>query len=401
MSEVQLDSVGGNDVNIYPVRNAQGTGRNIPIFWVYPKSSTTPVWLTTLEKNLIDLTVSYSLSGATALTFSVFDPGFELLRQNYFQTGQTLIYRSHNSNFIASNKSGIFATPSEQYLAYFFEIADVVVEQNQGNSPIVRVQCYTKAIQQMKRDRKPGNIKGSGTDFVLAVAKKYGLECVAQKTSATRQITTADSDTAADSVWTVLDRLAGESKDEQKNPFVVFESDGTLYFGSQQFLMYKWGATSFDHQKLNKKTGLMITQKRYITYLRYPSLDEPFILLKMPTLHKSENDPLDGDGSCVLDRINGTRMRPGMTVRVEGVPWFDGDFLVQSVDFSELTPDAVNVSFARPPRRETLIKQYDVGEIYPGSVEWATVVGLLEVQPSIMSPEKGVANSQASEAEYS
>lgn len=401
MTVSRLDSVEGGQAVVYPVRNVQGTGRNIPILWVYPKTSTTPVWLTTLEKNLIDLSISYSLSGATAMTFNVFDPGFELLRQNYFQTGQTLIYRSHNSNYIASNQAGVFAPPSEQYLGYFFEIADVVVEQNQGNSPIVRVQCYTKAIQQMKRDRKPGNIKGSGTDFVVAAAKKFGLKCVAQKTSANRQITTADSDTAADSVWTVLERLAGESKDEKKNPFVVFESDGTLYFGSQQFLMYKWGATSFNHQIINKKTKQPETQKRYVTNLKYPSLGEPFILLKMPTLHKSDNDPKDGDGSCILDRINGTRMRPGMTVRVTGVPWFDGDFLVQSVDFSELTPDGVNVSFAKPARQEKVIKSYEVGEIYPGSVEWATVVGLSEIQPSVMSPEKGVANFEAARVESS
>lgn len=243
----------------------------------------------------------------------------------------------------------------------------------------------------MKRDRQPGNIKGSGSDFVRNAAAKYGLESVVQKTSANRQITTADSDSAADSLWTVLERLAGESKDENKNPFVIFESDGTLYFGSQQWIMYKWGHTSFEHIKYDKKKKRDVKETRYVTNLKYPSGQEPFVLLKMPSMHKSENDPKEGDGSCIVDRINGTRLRPGMTARVSGVPWFDGDFLITEVDFSELTADPVNVRFSTPPRQEKKIKHIEVGQIYPGSVEWATVVGLQEQQPSIMSPEKGVA----------
>lgn len=400
MSNVELEPT-DNDSRIYPIRNVQGTKREIPIFWVYPRTETTPVWLAKVESQLIDISVSYSISAATALTFTLIDPGFELTRQNYFQPGQTIIYRSHNSDILLPNSPGAPHIGLEEYLGYFMEIADVNIEQSQGNSPIVRVQCYTKAIQQMKRDKKPGNIKGNGSDFVKRAAEEFGLKSVVQKTSATRQITTADSDSAADSVWTVLERLAGESKDENKNPFVIFEADGTLYFGSQQWIMYKWGHTSIEHTRYDRKKQRDVKEIRYVTNLKYPSGAEPFVLLKMPTMHKSENDPKEGDGSCIVDRINGTRLRPGMTVRVSGVPWFDGDFLITEVDFSELTPDPVNVRFATPPRQENKIKHIERGQIYPGSVEWATVIGLHEQQPSIMSPEKGVAkmNSNSNLAE--
>lgn len=376
--------------SFYPIQRIQGTKREIPLVWVYPKTDSTPVWLAKVENNMLEMTVSYSINAATALTFSLLDPGLELTRQNYFQPGQTVIYRSHNSNYLTSVKSGAPLPANEQYLGFFMEIADVTIEQANSNSPTVRVQCYTKAIQQMKRDRKPGNIKGSGTDFVENAAKKYGLNVVAQKTSASRQITSADNDSAADSLWTVLERLASESKDENKNPFVIFESDGTLYFGSQQWIMYKWGHRGFQHTRYDKKKKRDVKETRYVTDLAFPSKDSPFILLKMPTMHKSENDPKEGDGSCVLDRINGTRLRPGMTVRMSAVPWFDGDFLITEVDFSELLPDPVNVKFATPPLQEKQIKHIEVGQIYPGSVEWATVVGLQENQPSILSPEKAI-----------
>jgi len=379
------------ETKLYPVRSVQGTNREVPIVWVYPKTETTPVWLAKVDQQLLDMSVSYSISEATALTFTLIDPGFELTRQNYFQPGQTIIYRSHNSNVLLPNSSGSPYLGFSEYMGYFMEIADVNIEQSQGNSPIVRIQCYTKAVQQMKRDRQPGNIKGNGSEFVKKAAKKYGLNSVVQKTSASRQITTADSDNAADSLWTVLGNLASESKDENKNPFVMFESDGTLYFGSQQWIMYKWGHTSYQHTKYNKKTKKDVTETRYVTNLNYPSGNDPFLLLKMPTMHKSENDPKEGNGSCIVDRINGTRLRPGMTVRVRGVPWFDDDFLITEVNFSELVPDPVNVSFATPPRSEKKIKQIEVGQIYPGSVEWATVVGISQQQPSFNSPEKAVA----------
>jgi hypothetical protein len=379
------------ETKIYPVRNVQGTNREIPIFWVYPKTETTPVWLAKVDQQLLDMSISYSIDGATALTFTLIDPGFELTRQNYFQTGQTIIYRSHNSQVLLPNSSGSPYLGLSEYIGYFMEIADVNIEQSQGNSPTVRIQCYTKAVQQMKRDRQPGNIKGNGSDFVKNAAKKYGLNSVVQKTSASRQITTADSDNAADSLWTVLDKLANESKDENKNPFVMFESDGTLYFGSQQWIMYKWGHTSYPHTKYDKTKKKDVVETRYVTNLNYPSGNDPFLLLKMPTMHKSENDPKEGNGSCIVDRINGTRLRPGMTVRVRGVPWFDDDFLITEVNFSELVPDPVNISFATPPRSEKKIKQIEVGQIYPGSVEWATVVGITQQQPAFNSPEKAVA----------
>ena len=360
--------------------NIVGSSRDVPLVFLY-ESGIPKTFITTLLNNILTINVNYSISAATAVTFEVVDPGLQMTLNNYFQIGQTLIYRSHNTNVLADGITTSIGV--EQYIGYFLEIADVTISQGQGNSPVVRVQCYTKAIQQMKRDRKPGVIKGTGSQFVINAAKKYGLQCVAQKTSQQQNITQASGEDVADSLWDVLTRLAGECKDENKNPFILFESDGTLYFGSQQWLMYKWGLDSYSHKRWNKKLQQWQEVNRKVTHLNYPqrrradgSIDTRFTLHTLPTIHKSENDPLEGDGSCVVDRLNGVRLRPGMTINVGDIPWFTDDFLITSVDFQEMVPDPVAISFATPPRLEKNIKPISVGAIYPGSVEWATVIGL-------------------------
>jgi len=395
MSNAYQTTDGGTDGAVLMER-IQGTDRNVPLLWVYPASERMPAWLSKVGANIIDLSVSYSISAATAVTFNILDPGLEMTLQNYFQIGQTLVYRSHNSNHLLPNKPTYTPVSNEAYLGYFLEVADVTIEQSQGNAPIVRVQCYTKAIQQMKRDKKPGAIKGTSSDYVENAAKKYGLIPIVQKTSATRQISSGDSDQAADSVWTVLEKLAGEAKDENKNPFIIFESDGHLYFCTQQWLMHKWGHDSYEHVKYSKKLKKNVTEKRHVTYLHYPprvvngERDTRFILPKMPTMHKAENDPLEGDGSCTVDRTNGVRLRPGMTVNVGDIPWHTGNFLIQSVDFQELVNEPVQVNFATPPRQEKKVKPIEVGKIYPGSTSWALVEGLLASQPqtgSMLPPQ--------------
>lgn len=367
----------------------QGSARDVPLVFIGDSTSTKPPFLTKLDSQILNITVSYSISAATAVTFTVIDPGLELTLQNYFQVGQTLVYRSHKTYANASGSPTYAgAEINNSFIGYFLEIADVTVEQSNGASPMVRVQCYTKAIQQMKRDKNPGVIQGNGSDFVRNAAKKYNLACIAQQTSTSRQITQASGDNVADSLWTVLERLAGESKDENKNPFILFESDGTLYFGTQQWLMYKWGHDSYKHTRFDAKSKTNKEITRYVTYLHYPpktingAIDNRFKLLGLPSMHKAENDPMEGDGSCIVERTNGVRLRPGMTVNVGDIPWFTDDFLITEVDYEELVADPVQVRFATPPRQEKKIKQIAVGQIYPGSVDWLTITNLLGNQTS-------------------
>lgn len=351
--------------------NIQGSQRMVPLVFTLPDGN----GITMLNNNLLNLSVSFSMDGASALSFEIIDPGFQMAARNYFQIGQTIYYQSRNiQNLITKDKNQeTNFSGAASYWAYPFELASVDVSQEQGYSPIWRIQAYTKAIQQMKRDRKPGSIKGDGKVFVENAARKYGLIPVVQKTSKSQRITSASGDKAADSVWDVLVRLAQESKDEKGNQFMCFESDGTLYMGSQNWLLHKWGVDSYRvletiTKEINgKKTKIKRQVTRYCTKLTYPrtttGLSKHFEVLKLPSISKSDNDPLEGNGSLVVERTNGVRLRPGMTVYVGDIPYLNGYYLIDSVNFNELSPDPVSVSFRTPERQEKYIKQIQVGPI--------------------------------------
>jgi hypothetical protein len=243
----------------------------------------------------------------------------------------------------------------------------------------------------MKRDRKPGVIKGTSSSFAENAARKYGLDFVGQKTTKTANITTASGDKQADSVWDVIKRIAGENK------FVCFEADGTLYFGSQKWLLHKWGLEEYTVQKWLPKKRINIDEARYHSYLTYPqTVDgltgvayDTFKLLQLPTMHKSENDPHETDGSCIVERTNGVRLRPGMTAYVGNVPFLNGNYLITSVDYEEMSPDPVSVQFRTPELTDKeikQIKQIDVGVIYPGAIEFPSSFNNIALSGSFNTP---------------
>jgi hypothetical protein len=213
----------------------------------------------------------------------------------------------------------------------------------------------------MKRDKRPDTIKGQGTDFVRRAAAKYGLKFYGQETTKKQNITKASGEKQAESLWDVIDRLAGDAK------FVCFETDGYLIFASEQFLLHKWGTNARQVPKftVDKKTGQKKQTgkktQRWIP-LQYPNQSTPqfqylgtpgyFKLTQYPSITKSDNDPYAADGSCVVERINGTQIRPGMTAYVGNVPNMSGFYIIESVSFDEMSSEPVSVSFRTPQRDE-------------------------------------------------
>jgi len=156
--EMDFPSIGADaDSSSNVFVGVQGTQRDVPLVFFYPPDKNNITFITKLINNITSISVNYTLSAATAVTFELIDPGLEITKNNYFQVGQTFVYRSHNSEKLHPN-NGVVGVVNEDYVGYFMEVADVTIEQKQGNSPIVRVQGYTKAIQQMKRDRNPGAV---------------------------------------------------------------------------------------------------------------------------------------------------------------------------------------------------------------------------------------------------
>ena len=316
--------------------------------------------------------ISYTMDLASELSFEIIDPGLEFAKNNYFVIGRDVMYETQTIGRIDSKTGDVIR------VRQMFEVAKVQVSQGPGGSAVFSVQCYTKAIQQMRRDRSPGSVPGNGTAFIRAAARKYGLEFYGEQTSKVKQITKTKGSKQAQSLWDVMQNLANDAK------FVLFEVDGILVFASEKYLLHKWGTNTslLPKTTTNSKTGKKVTtfeRKKYVDLVfsarRYKpqGLGSEFItksrafeLTEYPTITKSFNDPYAGDGSCTVLRTNGTQLRPGMTAYVGNVPNMSGYYLITDVTFNELTGDPVSVSFRTPQKDDTkeAIKDLPIGAVY-------------------------------------
>jgi hypothetical protein len=330
--------------------------------------------MTNIDHSIISVSVDYSMNEASQLGFDVIETMntdfsqiaeaertyprvLEFAQNNYFQIGRDVIYETNTLNEMSNtNNSGTNLIKQKQ----LFEIASVTFTQGPGGSPTWQVKCFTKAIQQMKRDRKPGTVKGTGSTFVKNAARKYGLKYFGEETSKKQTVTKASGDKQADSLWDVLTRLAQDAK------FVIYEVDGFLVFASEKFLMHKWGIDSGDTVRVwNKKEEKFKTKNTKYIPLQYPAVGKGtpgyFFAMSYPTINVSTNDPRYGDGSIVVDRQNGTQIRPGMTAYVGDVPSLNGYYLIDSVSFTDRTPDPVTINFRKPTLEKKDEKELPVG----------------------------------------
>lgn len=336
-----------------------------------------------IDSRILRINVDYTMGESSELSFDVIDFDGSMKNLNYFEIGRTVVY---------STKSGSPFSPledsqqnSSNHINLVFEIANVQIGPGAGYSSLIQVKCYTKAIQQMKRDRDPGSITQTGTDFVKRAAKKYGLNLYAENTSKKQTINKASGDSQAESLWDVLSNLASSLK------FELFEADGTLFFCSQKFLIGKWGIKTqiVEIPKKNRKPkGPTKKTENYIPIFFNPLdqartpkekvKDNYFEVLQRPSITISDNDPQYAAGSLSLNRKNGTLLRPGMTIqffdfnKVDNVvnlkdtlqPTDDGLFLVESVSFEDLSPSAVQVTFKKPDKLPKDIKNIEPGKRY-------------------------------------
>lgn len=330
--------------------------------------------MTNIDHSIISVNVEYTMNEASQLSFDVIETMstdysqiaeaektytrvLEFAQNNYFQIGRDVIYETNTLNEISNAiTSGTNLIKQKQ----LFEIASLTFAQGPGGSPTWQVKCFSKAIQQMKRDRNPGTVKGTGSTFVKNAALKYGLKYFGEETSKKQTVTKATGDKQADSLWNVLERLAQDAK------FVIYEVDGFLIFASEKYLMHKWGVNSGDTVPIwNKKEKKFKPKATKYIPLQYPAVGKGtpgyFFAMSYPTINVSTNDPRYGDGSITVDRQNGTQIRPGMTAYVGDVPSLNGYYLIDSVSFSDRTPDPVTVSFRKPTLEPKEEKELPVG----------------------------------------
>ena len=246
--------------------------------------------------------VSFTLDSVSQLSLEIWDQGGRLNDNNYFLIRRDIVYK------------GIF-----------YEIASVEISQQGSESLRVKVEARNKACQLMKRDKGAESYGGiSATDFAQIVADRYRLRFVGQPTSTKRVITKGSNDSSDTSVWDVLKSSASEAQ------FVVFEADNTLYFGSQEWLLGRWGNIDL------APPGI---------------LGNPlFPLIEYPNCRKSDDDPFQAEFRALLRRENGVNLRAGMTVNLNFVNGFNGRYLITEVAYEENSPNPVSISCRTPEK---------------------------------------------------
>lgn len=252
-----------------------------------------------IEEAAFEVEVSYTLDLASQLTVKVIDPGLQMMARNYFQVRRPV-----------------------SFVGFPLEIASCAVEQGDGGEPTVTIEARPRAIQLLKRDKFPDAYGAtSPSEFAAIAANRVGLQYIGENSPEKLTITSTQYEGNMESAWDVLRRLAGEAQ------FVVFEADGKLFFASQRWLLGKWGNV----------------------YARWPSQDtDTFQLIEVPNFRRSDDDPLDAEFQALFRPENAGQLRPGMTIWMDGVPTFQGPYLITEVSFQLDTGLPVAVSGRTP-----------------------------------------------------
>lgn len=269
-----------------------------------------------ISEAIVSLDVSLTMDGASEITFEVLDLDFSFAKANYFQIRRDVLYQG-----------------------MLFEISVVEVSRSDSIHPMYRISARNKNVQMMKRDKSPEAYKGtSGSDFARIVASKFSMHQVVEDTTKKQSIVKGRSGSSDESVWDVLSRSAGDAQ------FVTFEVDNILFFCSQQYLMGKWGDPQYSYGSSSFVPFVYPEPSATV----FPGAAQKYILLEMPEMRRSDDDPMEAEGSIVVERTNGRLMRPGMTVWLGGIPDFEGFYLITAVEFSEGVPDPVRISLRSP-----------------------------------------------------
>lgn len=318
--------------------------------------------LVNINTSILTMSVSFTSDMASQITLTVHDPNGELARNRFFNITRTVLFSPENTaNFNAGGRPqipGLYSGLTD--IVYPFEVAAASVATGPGRNFIWTIELRPKPIQQMKRDKNPKSYKGKGSDYVMSVCNKYGLNPLIERTSKSVTINGASGDRRADSVWDVLSNLASEAK------FRLFETQGTLVFASPKFLLGLYGSSYGTFDWVDPTTNRLGQKSANYIPLRWPSTSEDILRpMEPPTFRKSDNDPLEAQGSVSLIRESAMGLRPGMTLYYQGIEMFSNFYLIDSVEYDFLGNSPVQVSFRTPEREEKNVQDFEIGFIYP------------------------------------
>lgn len=242
-----------------------------------------------ISSRILSMEVSLTSDMASQLTFTIADPGLRMMRANYFQVRQVITYLNTK-----------------------WEMSVIEIQNGQAGEQVT-LECRLQAIQKLKRDKGSKVFdEGSPTAFAAARAAQMGLGFFGEPTAPKGTISRIRNDRTDESTWDVLTRLAGD------NQFWCFESDGRLFFTSQQFLLGKFAIV-----KSNTNPGFLSTRIDWTTNGRVVQWDtQPTLVRKNPAIPGPDGRPVlskGATGAHVRYFQDVARKRAGQGILVDGI----------------------------------------------------------------------------------
>lgn len=273
-----------------------------------------------LADALLHVNVSMSIAQTSQVKFVFEDQGYRFLQQGYFSPGLPVFF-GNNPMEVTSISTG-----------------------GDNFRPEVTVICRSRGIRRLKRMRGEKVMSNvSPTQFVVSECKEAQIDYLVQSTDE-RSVVSRDThgnydldtpagraefiehygygtdrvDDSRPSAWTTLQRLAGECG------FMVYESEGLVHFGKPSWLLayYQSSAVRATWDTNNVKTDLPEVP---LCVKSLDSTDGPDITLAVP-----------------MNRVSS--FKPGQVCYFEGIPAFQGYYLIRESQYDLLADDTENAS---------------------------------------------------------
>ena len=296
-----------------------------------------------IAQSITYIGVSYTVDGASQVTVELVDEKLAMWNNNYFAVGNIIVFFD--------------GTLTERYM-----IASHEISNGEGEHFKIKLELRTEAIQRMKMDKKPQALKSTTAyEFAQKVAKKFGLGFMGQQPTGIKTTTIkVKTEKNKESVYDVLVRSA---KDLQYLCFVMYAiPEGgktavpTLYYGSPNWLLGRWGIEKTEEFTFAKIGGGTEKRPLFFIPLKYPNDEKMnFFLTEVPEMRRSMDSPKESEGSAniwVGDKYeqnvgSAYNIRAGMTVVVYGIKGFDTTaYLITSVAYQYGVPEPVKITFA-------------------------------------------------------
>lgn len=246
-----------------------------------------------VHESVTRLQYNLSADAVSKISVTMHDPNLKMHNNNYFMIGRTV-----------------------EYLSQKFEIADVSVSHEGVDR--VMFTARLQATQEMRRDKGQKSFpRISPSEFASQMAAKFGLNQFIEDSPRDGTIVRESNDNKDESTFDVLQRLARDLD------FRFFESMGTLFFGSEEFIA--------------------ANQDAFI--INVPSNETDAFFANKLDLKRSIDTKTGATAQVsLLQNVSSLSIYPGTTFVVEGVANFKGIFFVDKVTMNVGATSPVNIS---------------------------------------------------------